>query len=122
ACDTPWARGLEARSRALTLSGDSAEHHYRAAIEYLEASRLTGEAARAHLVYGEWLRRAGRRQEARDELRVAHDLLTRIGADAFATRAAKELRATGEYPRRRTSPSPGELAAQELQFARQVAT
>ncbi len=122
ACDTPWARGLEARSRALTLSGDSAEHHYRAAIEYLEASRLTGEAARAHLVYGEWLRRAGRRQEARDELRVAHDLLTRIGADAFATRAAKELRATGEYPRRRTSPSPGELTAQELQVARQVAT
>ncbi len=122
ACDTPWARGLEARSRALTLSDESAEHHYRAAIEYLEASRLTGEAARAHLVYGEWLRRTGRRQQAREELRVAHDLLSRIGADAFAARAAKELRATGEHPRRRTTSSHGDLTAQELQVARQVAT
>jgi DNA-binding CsgD family transcriptional regulator len=122
ACDTPWARGLEARSRALTLSGELAEPHYRAAIEYLEASRLIGEAARAHLVYGEWLRRAGRRQEAREELRVAHDVLSRIGADAFAARAAKELRATGEHPRRRTTPSTGELTAHELQVAKQVAT
>ncbi|MGP6177675.1 AAA family ATPase [Microbacterium sp. A196] len=122
ACDTPWARGLEARSRALMLSDESAEPHYRAAIEHLEASRLTGEAARAHLVYGEWLRRAGRRQQAREELRVAHDLLSRIGADGFAARAAKELMATGEHPRRRTTPSPDELTAQELQVAQQVAT
>lgn len=122
ACNTPWARGVEARSRALTLSGEAAEPHYRAAIEHLGASRLTGEAARAHLVYGEWLRREGRRQEAREELRMAHNLLSRIGADAFAERAAKELRATGEHPRRRTTPSPDELTAQELQVARQVAT
>ncbi|MGJ9371729.1 AAA family ATPase [Nesterenkonia sp. CF4.4] len=122
ACQTSWARGLEARSRALTLSGPPAEVQYRAAIEHLEASRLTGEAARAHLLYGEWLRRQGRRQEARKELGRAHDLLSRIGADAFAARAAKELRATGEHPRRRTTPSTGELTAQELQVARQVAT
>lgn len=122
ACGTPWARGLQARSRALTLSGPSAEAHYRAAITHLEDSRLTGESARAHLVYGEWLRRQGRRQEARKELRMARDLLSRIGADPFAARAAKELRATGEHPRRRTTPSTGELTAQELQVARQVAT
>lgn len=122
ACDTSWAHGLAARSRALTLSSPSAEPHYRAAIEHLELSRLTGEAARAHLVYGEWLRREGRRQDARGELRIAHDLLARIGADAFAARAAKELRATGEHPRRRTTSSTGELTAQELQVARQVTT
>jgi DNA-binding CsgD family transcriptional regulator len=122
ACNTPWALGLEARSRALTLSGAKAEPHYRAAIEYLEASRLTGEAARAHLVFGEWLRREGRRQEARGELRLAHDLLSRIGANAFAARAAKELVATGEHPRRRTRQATDELTPQELQVARHVAT
>lgn len=122
ACDTPWARGIEARSRALTLAGPSAEPHYRAAIEQLEASRLRGEAARAHLVYGEWLRREGRRHDAREELQLAHDLLSRIGADAFAARAAKELRATGASPRRRTSRSTDELTPQELQVAREVAT
>ena len=122
ACDTPWSRGLEARSRALTISDDTAEEHYRAAIEHLENSRLTGEAARAHLVFGEWLRREGRRQEARDELRLAHDLLVRIGADGFAGRAAKELVATGEHPRRRAEQATDELTPQELQVARHVAT
>lgn len=122
ACDTSWARGVEARSRALTIVGQTAEPHYRAAIEHLEASRMAGEAARAHLVYGEWLRREGRRQEAREELRIAHDLLSRIGAEAFAARAANELRATGEHPRKRTTQSAHELTAQELQIARHVAT
>jgi DNA-binding CsgD family transcriptional regulator len=122
ACDTPWARGLAARSRALTVAGAAAEPHYRAAIEHLEASRMTGEAARAHLVYGEWLRREGRRQQAREELRAAHDLFARIGAHAFAARAANELRATGERPRRRTTQSTDELTAQELQVAKHVAT
>lgn len=122
ACDTPWARGLEARSRALTIPGAAAEPHYRAAIGLLEASRMAGEAARAHLVYGEWLRREGRRQEARAELRIAHDLLSTIGAQAFAARAARELRATGEHPRRRTAQTTDELTAQELQVARHVAT
>jgi len=122
ACETPWALGLEARSRALTISDATAEPYYRAAVEHLEASRLTGEAARAHLVFGEWLRREGRRQEARGELQVAHDLLSRIGADAFAARAAKELVATGEHPRRRTKQAADELTPQELQVARHVAT
>ncbi|WP_277210409.1 AAA family ATPase [Isoptericola croceus] len=121
-CDTSWARGVEARSRALTIVGPSAEPHYRAAIEHLEATRMTGEAARAHLLYGEWLRREGRRQQAREELRIAQDLLSRIGAHAFAARAANELRATGEHPRKRTTQSTDELTAQELQVARHVAT
>lgn len=122
ACDTAWARGLEARSRALTIMGPAAEPHHLSAIESLEASRMSGEAARAHLVYGEWLRREGRRQQARDELRLAHDRLSHIGAEAFAARAARELRATGERPRRRTTQSADDLTAQELQIARHVAT
>ncbi|WP_211341543.1 AAA family ATPase [Myceligenerans xiligouense] len=122
ACDTAWARGLEARSRALTTVGPSAEAHYREAIAQLEASRIAGEAARAHLVYGEWLRREGRRQDARDALRTAHDLLSAMGAEAFAARAANELRATGERPRKRMTQSTDELTAQELQVARHVVT
>ncbi len=122
ASGTSWALGVEARSRALTIAGPSAEPCYLAAIEHLETSRMTGEAARAHLVYGEWLRREGRRQQAREELRIAHDRLSRIGAHAFAARASKELRATGEHPRKRTTQSTDELTAQELQVARHVAT
>jgi DNA-binding CsgD family transcriptional regulator len=122
ACDTSWARGLEARSRALTIADSSAEAHYREAIAQLHASRIAGEAARAHLVYGEWLRREGRRQDARDELRTAHDLLSGMGAEAFAARAAGELRATGEHPRKRMTQPTDALTAQELQVARHVTT
>ncbi|MFD2024458.1 ATP-binding protein [Promicromonospora aerolata] len=121
ACDTSWARGLEARSRALTIADSSAEAHYREAISQLHASRIAGEAARAHLVYGEWLRREGRRQDARDELGTAHDLLSGMGAEAFAARAASELRATGERPRKHMmTQSTDALTAQELQVARHV--
>lgn len=122
ACETSWARGLQARSRALTITDASAETHYREAIAQLEASRVAVEAARAHLVYGEWLRREGRRQDAREELRTAHALLSGMGAEAFAARAANELRATGERPRRRRTQLIDELTAQELQVARHVAT
>jgi DNA-binding NarL/FixJ family response regulator len=122
ASGTSWALGLEARSRALTITGREAEEHYREAIAHLGASLIAGEAARAHLLYGEWLRRAGRRQDAREELRTAHDLLSEMGAEGFASRAARELRATGEHPRKRTAQPTDALTAQELHIARLVAT
>lgn len=122
ASGTQWAQGLAARSRALTSDGPTAEKSYREAIERLERTRATAYLARTHLVYGEWLRREGRRQAAREELRTAHEMLSDIGADAFAARAAVELRATGEHPRKRTSPTTDELTPQELHVARLVAT
>ena len=122
ACDTSWALGLAARSRALTSAGPIAEENYRDAIEQLDRSRMTGETARAHLVYGEWLRREGRRQDARGQLRTAHRLLSDMGAAAFAERAARELRATGEHPRARTAQPSDALTANEAHIARLVST
>ena len=122
ASGTEWARGLAARSRAVTSTGAEAEEHYREAIQRLGRCRVVVDLARAHLVYGEWLRRAGRRHDARDQLRTAHDLLLDMGAHAFAGRAARELRATGASPRGRTSHRTDELTLQELQVARLVAT
>ncbi|WP_243737476.1 ATP-binding protein [Blastococcus xanthinilyticus] len=122
AAGTPWALGLAARSRALIGTGPTAEDDYREAIEELTNSRMAAHLARTHLVYGEWLRREGRRQDARDQLRTAHDQLTRMGAAAFAARAARELRATGEHPRSRTAQPTDALTAQELHIARLVAT
>lgn len=122
ASGTPWALGLAARSRALTSTGPAAEENYREAIERLRGCRMASFLARTHLVYGEWLRREGRRQDARDQLRTAHELLSDMGIEAFAARAARELRATGEHPRRRTAQPADELTAQELHVARLVAT
>ncbi|PRX44945.1 regulatory LuxR family protein [Prauserella shujinwangii] len=122
ASGTPWALGLEARSRALTSTGPAAEALYREAVDRLGGCRMATHLARAHLVYGEWLRREGRRHVARDQLRIAHDMLTAMGATAYATRAARELRATGENPRRRTAQPVDQLTAQELHIARLVAT
>src|SRR5690606_22492473 len=98
---TSWALGLAARSRALTSSGPTAEHHYQEAIEHLRDCRMAAFLACTHLVYGEWLRREGRRQDSRKELRTAHQQLSDMGVGAFAERAARELRATGEHPRAR---------------------
>jgi DNA-binding CsgD family transcriptional regulator len=122
ASGTQWALGLAARSRALLSTGPAAEGHYREAIERLRDCRMTAHLARAHLVYGEWLRRERRLLDAREQLRTAHRLLSDMGAEAFADRAARELRATGEHPRKRTAQPTDALTDHELHIARLVAT
>ena len=122
ASGTDWALGLAARSRALTTAGPAAEEHFREAIERLANCRMAVYLARTHLVYGEWLRRERRRQDAREHLRTAHQLLSDMGAAAFAERAARELRAVGEHPRKRTAQPTDALTAQEQHIARLVAT
>ena len=121
ASGTPWALGLVARSRALISTGPAADELYREAIGQLRTCRIVTHLARTHLVYGEWLRREGRRQDAREQLRTAHGLLADMGAEAFAARAARELRATGEQPRKRTDQPTDALTAHELHIARLVA-
>jgi len=93
---TPWALGIEARVRALLSSGETAENYYLESIGHLARTRMRSEVARAHLLYGEWLRRQGRRTDARAQLRTAHEMLDVIGMRAFAERARRELVATGE--------------------------
>ena len=102
ASGTPWALGVEARSRALLIAGEAAEALYREAIDRLQPTRLRMDLARAHLLYGEWLRRQRRRLDARDQLRIAHELFSDFGMEAFAERARVELQATGEHARKRT--------------------
>jgi DNA-binding CsgD family transcriptional regulator len=114
---TDWGLGVEARSRALLAEGSQAESLYREAIERLDRTRLRPELARAHLLYGEWLRRETRRADARAQLRAADDQLTSIGMEAFAQRARTELLATGERVRRRSVEAQADLTAQERQIA-----
>lgn len=121
ACGTDWALGIEARSRALLSEGEAAERLYRTAIEHLARTRIRVAVARAHLLYGEWLRRQGRRVDARQQLRDAYDMFTAIGADAFAERARRELLATGERVRKRTVEVLDELTAQQGQIAQLAA-
>jgi DNA-binding CsgD family transcriptional regulator len=118
ASGTDWALGLEARSRALLSGSEAAEPLYREAIERLARTRVRAELARAHLVYGEWLRREKRRRDAREQLRIAHEMLTTMGIEGFAERAARELLATGETARRRTVETSDQLTAREAQIAR----
>jgi DNA-binding CsgD family transcriptional regulator len=115
---TDWALGVEARSRALLSDGEAGEHLYRLAIDRLGRTRLRPDLARAHLLYGEWLRRENRRVDAREELRAAYDQFTSIGMEAFAERARMELLATGEKVRRRKVEARDELTPQERQIAR----
>jgi DNA-binding CsgD family transcriptional regulator len=114
---TDWALGVEARSRAVVSEGENAENLYREAIDRLGRTRLRLELARAHLLYGEWLRRENRRIDAREQLRTAHQMLASMGADGFAERAARELWATGERVRKRTADAPAKLTARETQIA-----
>jgi DNA-binding CsgD family transcriptional regulator len=115
---TDWALGLQARSRALVSRGEEAERLYQESLERLGRTRLRLDLARAHLLYGEWLRRERRRTDAREQLRRAHDMLCAMGAEAFAERAGRELRATGETARKRTPVRQEDLTAQEAQIAR----
>jgi DNA-binding CsgD family transcriptional regulator len=117
-CDADWALGIHARSRALLSEGEAAERSYREAINRLGRTRLRPDLARAHLLYGEWLRRESRRVDARAQLRAAYDLCGTIGMDAFAERARGELLATGGRVRKRTAETRDELTPQELQIAR----
>jgi DNA-binding CsgD family transcriptional regulator len=117
ACRTDWALGIEARSRAL-LSTNAAEPRFRAAIEHLGRARVRAELARAHLLYGEWLRRANRRTDARAELTLAYDMFTAMRMEGFAERTRRELLATGATVRRRTVESPDQLTPQETLIAR----
>ena len=114
---TDWGLGTYARCRALVSDGEDAERCYREAIGRLGRTGFRPELARAHLLYGEWLRRERRRTDARDQLRTAHDLLAEIGMQAFAERARRELRATGETARRRTASPHQQLTPQEAQIA-----
>jgi DNA-binding CsgD family transcriptional regulator len=118
ASGTDWGLGIEARSRALLSDGQAAERLYREAIERLARTRMAGYLARAHLLYGEWLRRENRRADAREQLRTAHKMLSAMGADGFAGRAERELQATGERVRKRTTGTSVELTARETQIAR----
>ena len=117
--DTDWGRGIEARSRALLSEGDTAEHLYREAIDHLSRCRVRADLARAHLLYGEWLRRQRRRVDARTELGIALEMLESMGMEAFAERARRELQATGEKARKRAISTSNEgLTPQEWQVAR----
>ena len=115
-CNTDWSLGIQARCRALVSEGESAERLHREAIERLSRTRLRPELARAHLLYGEWLRRENRRVDARVQLHAAHDQFASIGMEGFADRARAELQVTGEKVRKRTVQTRDDLTAQERQI------
>jgi DNA-binding CsgD family transcriptional regulator len=114
---TDWGHGIYARSRALLSDGEDAEVWYRQAVDRLSRTALRPELARAHLLYGEWLRREGRRADARAQLRTAHGMFDATGMEAFAERAGRELLASGETVRRRTTQTHDQLTPQEAQIA-----
>jgi DNA-binding CsgD family transcriptional regulator len=118
ASGTDWALGVEARSRALLSDADAAERLYCEAIDRLDRTRIRVDLARARLLYGEWLRREGRRVDAREQLRSAHDMFATIGMEAFAERARRELVGTGGKVRKRSVETRGQLTPQEEQIAR----
>jgi DNA-binding CsgD family transcriptional regulator len=119
ACGTDWALGVEARSRALLSDGAEAERLYCEAIERLGRTRVCTALARAHLLYGEWLRRERRSSDAQTQLRIAHDMFDAMGMHGFAERTRRELAAIGETARKRTTFATGlQLTPQEEQIAR----
>jgi DNA-binding CsgD family transcriptional regulator len=118
ASGTDWAKGTEARARALIEDGEAAEKYHQQAIESLGHCRMRAQLARARLCYGEWLRRENRRVDARHQLRQAYDVLAKMGAHGFAERAERELLATGETVRKRRDDTRNELTPQEEHIAR----
>jgi DNA-binding CsgD family transcriptional regulator len=118
AAGTDWALGTHARAAALLAGGEAAERLYREAIGRLSHIKTRATLARAHLLYGEWLRRERRRVDAREQLRVAYTMLSDMGMEAFAERAHRELLATGETVRKRSVATLDELTPQEAQVAR----
>jgi DNA-binding CsgD family transcriptional regulator len=121
ASGTDWALGIAARSHALLVEDERADDLYAEAIERLGRTRVAIDLARAHLLYGEWLRRQRRRLDARKELRIAHEMFTDFEMEAFAERARVELHATGEHARKRTVETLDQLTPQEFQVARLAA-
>ncbi|MFB4308556.1 AAA family ATPase [Actinomadura sp. GTD37] len=115
---TPWALGVAAYARALVTGS---EDDYLSAVEHLASGAVAPSLARAHLLYGEWLRREGRRRAAREHLRAAHERFSGMGMESFAGRAAKELRATGEQVRPHARGAADELTRQETHIAQLVA-
>jgi len=115
---TDWALGVEARSRALLSEGETADRLYRETIKRLGRTPMRAELARAHLLYGEWLRRENRRIDAGEQLRASYQMLTAMGMEGFAERARRELLATGETVRKRTVDTLTDLTAQEAQIAK----
>jgi len=118
ASGTSWARGVEARCRALVTTGSDAEDLHLEAIDRLCGTRIRTELARAHLQYGEWLAGKRRKNDARGHLRTAHEMFTAMGSEALADRAATRLRAVGESVRRRNLPTPVQLTVHEARIAR----
>ena len=118
ATPTAWATGIAARIEALASTGDDADGLYRDSLDRLGGTRLKAEVARGHLLYGEWLRREGRRVDARRQLAIAHELLVAMGLEGFAQRAAQELQATGATPRKRVATTRDQLTTQERRIAR----
>ena len=116
--DAGWALGIRTRARALLHEGAGADDLFREAIDHFRGTRLRPELARSLLLHGEWLRREGRRVQAREQLRLAHEQLTALGMEGFAERARRELVATGGKARRRTTETRDDLTAQEEQIAR----
>jgi DNA-binding CsgD family transcriptional regulator len=121
AAGTDWALGTHARAAAMLAQGQAAERLYQEAIERLSRIKTRATLARAHLLYGEWLRREHRRVDAREQLRVAHEMLSDMGMEAYAERARRELQATGETARKRLVETLDELTPQEVQVARRAA-
>ena len=117
AAGMPWGLGLRARCAALLAEGADAEDSYRDSISQLERCQMMVDLARAHLLYGQWLRRAKRRRGARAELHTAHDMFARMGAKRFADQAAAELRAAGEHAWARTPQTAAGLTPQEARIA-----
>ncbi|MFF1634152.1 ATP-binding protein [Leifsonia sp. NPDC058248] len=118
---TDWLLGILARCHALLGGDELAEASYQESIERLSRTQIRMALARTQLLYGEWLRRSGRRTDAREQLRRAHEFFRDAGMEGFAERTRHELAATGETVRARSVDTTNDLTAQETLIARLAA-